>query len=202
MAHPDKYREADRPAPEPPPLGPSGPAPTALKGLSDFWLISDTHFGHRNIVRYAGRPEDHEQRMISAWRALVGEDEPILHLGDLAMMKRDWLERLVASLPGRFIMLEGNHDRQTKTMYLNLGIELIKNSFLLELGEWGVWFSHRPEPARIHGNRQVNIHGHIHEKTMDDPRCLNACVEHTGYSPVRVSAFLAAGTENLLASRH
>ncbi|WP_217924940.1 metallophosphoesterase family protein [Miltoncostaea oceani] len=200
MAHDDKIRDEGR-EPEVHIPGPSGPPPRALNGLADFWLISDTHFGHRNIIRYAGRPEDHERRMITAWRERVADDDVILHLGDLAMMKREPLTRLMEGLSGRILMLEGNHDRGSKTMYRELGIELITRSFLLEIGGWGVWFSHRPEPARIHGNRQVNVHGHIHEKVMGDPRCLNASVEQIDYGPVRVAGFLEAGLESLSPAR-
>lgn len=37
---------------------------------------------------------------------------------------------------------------------------------------------------------EINIHGHSHHRTIDDPRCLCACVEQTDFSPVRLSDFL------------
>ena len=37
---------------------------------------------------------------------------------------------------------------------------------------------------------EINIHGHSHHRTIDDPRCLCACVEQTDFSPVRLRDFL------------
>jgi len=44
----------------------------------DTWIISDTHFGHRNIVEYQDRPENHDEIMIRRWAASVGEDDVLM----------------------------------------------------------------------------------------------------------------------------
>jgi len=56
-----------------------------LKITNKTWLISDTHFGHKNIVQYQQRPESHEVIMLSEWIDAVGEHDDILHLGDVFM---------------------------------------------------------------------------------------------------------------------
>ena len=53
------------------------------------WVVSDTHFGHSNIVGFCHRPEDHEQVMIAEWRAHVPDDATVLHLGDICYRSND-----------------------------------------------------------------------------------------------------------------
>lgn len=166
-----------------------GTLPRGLRGLEDFWIISDTHFGHKNIVKYAGRPDNHERLMRESWQSLVGEDDVVLHLGDIAFMKPDALAKIVAQLPGHIVMLKGNHDKGAKT-YENMGIEFVRLSFRHVLHGRRILFSHYPLPELVKGEA-INIHGHIHQKVMPaGKRCYNACVEHTNYSPVRLSDFL------------
>lgn len=36
----------------------------------------------------------------------------------------------------------------------------------------------------------LNVHGHTHIRPVDHPRCLSACVESTGFKPLRLGDFL------------
>lgn len=51
------------------------------------WIISDTHFGHANIIKYCNRPFTNVTTMnatlIRNWKALVKNDDTIWHLGDV-----------------------------------------------------------------------------------------------------------------------
>ena len=52
------------------------------------WFISDTHFGHENIIRFCNRPfqnaEEMNAELIRRWRETVPEDGIVFHLGDFA----------------------------------------------------------------------------------------------------------------------
>jgi calcineurin-like phosphoesterase family protein len=48
-----------------------------------FYVISDTHFFHKNIIKYCGRPFDHEVMMIKRWQRIIRDSDTIVHLGDL-----------------------------------------------------------------------------------------------------------------------
>jgi calcineurin-like phosphoesterase family protein len=61
----------------------------------DTWIISDTHFGHRNILDFEPcrltqmridgyNADEHDQWMIDTWNATVKPDDVVLHLGDFA----------------------------------------------------------------------------------------------------------------------
>ncbi len=157
----------------------------------NFWLISDTHFGHGNIYGYTGRPADAHERIVANWRALVTDEDIVVHLGDLALMRPDRMASLLAELPGRILLLRGNHDRQKPEVYERLGIATIP-PFTLSRGGWTVAFTHAPHPELVTTPRRqwLNVHGHIHEKLAPDLRLINVGVEWTGYSPVRVDELL------------
>jgi len=79
------------------------------------WIISDTHFGHDNILKYepsrfddmkAKGFEHQNEWLVSNWNSVVAENDLLLHLGDFAFKDRANLYKL----NGRMIMLIGNHD--------------------------------------------------------------------------------------------
>ena len=46
------------------------------------------------------------------------------------------------------------------------------------------WFSHASiHPDELRG-KLLNIHGHVHQHTLDDPNYFNACVENTDFKPI------------------
>ena len=58
-----------------------------------IWIISDTHFCHKNIIAYSGRPfktvEEMNDEIIKRWNNKVGKDDFVIHLGDFALGKKD-----------------------------------------------------------------------------------------------------------------
>lgn len=87
---------------------------------------SDSHWGHRNIIKYSNRidpttgrqfdltPEGVEKMdelMISNWNAVVGPDDDVYHLGDFSMGKTA-VPNIVRRLNGRIHLIWGNHDSE------------------------------------------------------------------------------------------
>lgn len=153
------------------------------------WVISDTHFGHDNIVGFCFRPEDHEQAMIAEWRKVVPEkDSTVLHLGDLVYKGNARFKNLTAKeLTGeRKLLIMGNHDRQRFSFYKQSGFNICR-PFAIRYGTWadlsvngeraqwtpgrgprGGWqvsFSHYPWSEDEDGPMKdwdLRVHGHIH----------------------------------------
>ena len=52
-----------------------------------LFFTSDTHFDHKNIIRYCNRPfssiEEMNNFLIKRWNATVGPDDTVFHLGDV-----------------------------------------------------------------------------------------------------------------------
>lgn len=167
----------------------------------DTWLISDTHFGHKNIVKYCNRPMNHNDLMINHWKQLVRPDDDVLHLGDFSVWygpEEDYWLNIANEFPGNIYMLRGNHDKKKDTQYATRGITMIPE-FIQEL-EYKqnlkrILFSHYPDVDRI-GDWDVNIHGHIHNNPLDaklaatNRRYINISVELMDYSPRLLSDIL------------
>lgn len=80
-------------------------------------VTSDTHFGHRNIAKYTGRPFDNAENtyhmdstLAANWNAVVSEDETVLHLGDAALGKVAESLKWFSKTNGRTALIPGNHD--------------------------------------------------------------------------------------------
>lgn len=81
-------------------------------------------------------------------------------MGDLSFAE-GWTQKLW-ELPGRKILIRGNHDRLPMEVYLDAGW-LPMESMVLKLTGLRIVFSHRPMIGHAY---DINIHGHQH-----DPLC-------------------------------
>lgn len=157
------------------------------------WIISDTHFGHKNIIKYCKRPKNHDQLMLRNWKKLVKKSDVILHLGDVTVWYGEhysWA-RTVSKLPGKKFLILGNHDRQwTKGEWTNRWGFKILDPFRQNK----IYFSHEPEED---GEWEVNVHGHSHDHVDAGYYCrngkfyYNASVEGMQYQPVRLGKIIA-----------
>jgi calcineurin-like phosphoesterase family protein len=104
--------------------------------LDKTWVVSDTHFGHENIVGFCHRPEEHEQVMIAEWRAQVPDDATVLHLGDLSYKGNARFKHITAKeLTGkRKLLIKGNHDKQAFKFYKDSGFKLARPFALVVTG--------------------------------------------------------------------
>src|SRR5258708_32406343 len=59
--------------------------------LDRLWVISDTHFGHVNIIQYTNRPfraDEQNAIMLERWRETGGPSDPVPHLRDVGLDHR------------------------------------------------------------------------------------------------------------------
>lgn len=154
-----------------------------------IWLISDTHFGHENILRYAGRPfataADMDAAMVARWNALVQPSDKVYHLGDVAMRKEALA--VVRQLHGHKRLIRGNHDIFRTKDYLAAGFEEVMGVRVLA----ECLLSHFPVHPGSMGRYRGNLHGHLHQQPAPEGRYRNVCVEWTDYQPVPLDAVVA-----------
>jgi calcineurin-like phosphoesterase family protein len=113
-----------------------------------IYLISDTHFYHKNIIEYCHRPFRHigemNQTLISNWNSVVCSEDEVYHLGDFAMAhfvegqresyKQAYIRtcrELLAHLNGHKTFILGNHDAKAKVS-LECGWEAVEKQAVLE----------------------------------------------------------------------
>jgi len=185
---------------------------------SATWVWSDTHFGHHNIIKFQARPATHEIIMLSNWCRLVDGEDTLLHLGDLHL-RSNWnrWEPLLARMPGRKVLVLGNHDGHGVSKYERAGFTVV-DPFVASVGKTRVAFTHRPLSSSYRGQPEylavrgeegvwwpdvselpewdVNIHGHIHLNNHRDDdgvlsgRHINVSVEAIDFRPYQLGALL------------
>lgn len=164
-----------------------------------IYLISDTHFGHANILTFRGldgeliRPGfknvcDMDRTIINNWNSIVNPDDKIYHLGDVTFGKI-FLDDIMPRLNGKKVLILGNHDKLKMSDYMKHFKSIYTTRLLDTIPGTDTRFllSHYPlHPSTFdYGMKNcINVHGHIHEKTLNDPRYLNVSVERIGYKPV------------------
>lgn len=83
--------------------------------MSNIWFTSDTHFFHKNIIRYTNRPfssvEEMNEGIIEEWNSHVGMNDTVYHLGDVAFCGVTKVDEILSRLKGVKHLVFGNHDR-------------------------------------------------------------------------------------------
>tara|TARA_R100001163_G_C5041232_1_gene179333 strand:+ start:73 stop:726 length:654 start_codon:yes stop_codon:yes gene_type:complete len=185
-----------------------------MKLTSRIWVVTDTHFFHKGIVRRGVRPPDHNERTAEALSKL-GRCDILIHLGDFAFAKYSEAAEIMGRCPARSkILLLGNHDNQSYSYYTRHGFTAAMETMTLEYGGKKILFSHRPvseetfgwqarfEEGELHlpQGADLNIHGHLHLRNHrdeesawqdeKDERWFLLSHEAVGYRPVLLDDIL------------
>jgi len=169
--------------------------------MRNIFVISDTHFFHRNILTFKNkndeliRPgfssvEEMNEKIIDNWNKTVNDEDVIYHLGDFTFGSNNRIKDVAPRLKGRKRLLLGNHDYQPKDYqpyfdkifsFIQFGRDMFKRPVVL---------CHFPLHTSAFdyrvGNEGLNIHGHLHKNLTGLSEHVNVCVEHTNYSPVSI----------------
>lgn len=162
----------------------------------DIWLVSDSHYFHKNICKYENRPSNHNELMLKTWNSLVKWNDVVIHLGDLVFGNHP---EIIGMLNGYITLVRGNHDRQSINWYLSNGIKSICDSFTLDIYGKKLIFSHKPI-VNLPKEFDMNIHGHFHSIThhdinnipnyIKDFRYSLFSIEMEDYKPVKLQEFV------------
>lgn len=152
--------------------------------MNRIWLISDAHLEHPAIVKFRDlitSVDDNTEQIVHHWRALVHKDDTVLCLGDMAWDRRGLA--ILKELPGRKVLIPGNHEYQTGVTIQDLveTYDRVRGGLVNYPG--GFWLQHCPmHPDELWG--KINIHGHMHRNAIQDARYVNVNVDFTGMKPV------------------
>jgi calcineurin-like phosphoesterase family protein len=168
----------------------------------NFYITSDQHFFHQNIIKYSKRPFTFDFNGViemithigNNYNSIIQDDDLVFHLGDLAcgpIKTYKNLGYILENLKGRKILIKGNHDKWEDKYYLNY-FESVQRYLIFD----DYFFCHYPcynKPyvklskkesvlLKILLSTQCTkiIHGHIHNK---DPKLW----ESDGYIRTNVS---------------
>lgn len=174
--------------------------------MSDFFT-SDTHFGHRNVIRYSHRPfcskptshlpeqpcafcdvEAMNRALIERWNARVRSGDTVYHLGDFAMGLPATFAKYARALNGYKILVLGNHDRGFTAMG-EIGFDQVHRKLVINHAGCGVLLRHHPQDDLDTKGFSIQFCGHVHEKwaTRRTPAgglIVNVGVDQNDFRPI------------------
>lgn len=153
------------------------------------FLVSDTHFGHANIIKYCDRPFENTEEMdkfiIRKWNETIGPEDTVFHLGDIGFGSREYIAAIVSQLNGYKHLVRGNHDNYSDDFYRRCGFQTVSR-FPIIWNNFAI-LSHAPLQM-TETTPYCNFYGHIHndEKYVDTETSKCVCVEKLNYIPYKV----------------
>jgi calcineurin-like phosphoesterase family protein len=156
--------------------------------MAELWFISDTHFGHANILNFRKQNgdrlrefdsvEEMDEHMIERWNSVVRPQDHLYHLGDV-VMRQQVLDVVMPRLNGHKRLVRGNHDIFRTKHYMRYfdeiyGLRVLDNMI----------FSHIPIHPESLGRFKANVHGHLHGQHRLGGKYLDVSVENINYTPV------------------
>lgn len=170
----------------------------------NIWIISDTHFGHENIIKYCNRPfanaKEMDEKLLDNWNSVVKPGDKVYHLGDVFMGDKENFKKLWPKLNGSKRLIVGNHD---DIKFLSSGGFFHKVMMWRMFPEFGLLLTHVPvhpsnknilvkegsyKEGDVGTERKslLNVHGHIHQNPSPDETYKNVSVEQINYTPINI----------------
>ena len=166
-----------------------------------FYVISDTHFNHANIVRSGVRPADYQERILTNLEKTLRPYDCLIHLGDVSWSAK--IDERFIKLPCKKILVRGNHDKQSSFWYMRNGFDMVVNDFSIDQGDYKFFFTHQPIPEsemNIFSPGVFNVCGHLHNFegskkefpwVYTNPSYYVVVLEENGYMPESLNSIAA-----------
>lgn len=137
----------------------------------NIFFTSDTHFGHKNIMKYCpssrghfGTFEEMDEEIINNWNSKVSKNDIVYHLGDFSFCKGRTISQFIFdNLNGEKHLIRGNHDHVIDEGWSSV-------SDYLELKKMKLVLFHYPIDSwngQFHNT--IHLHGHTHCNPIDKP---------------------------------
>lgn len=159
-----------------------------------IFVVSDTHFGHENILRFTNEDgskvrtfssvEEMNETMVQNWNKVVSDSDIVYHLGDVYFGK-GWqhLDRL----KGRKRLILGNHDNaKCEHIVRNFQKILMWRMF----PEYNALLTHVPVHKSCLYKTKYNVHGHVHRNSLPEEEYINCSVEVIDFTPTPLEVII------------
>lgn len=151
--------------------------------MKKIWIISDTHFNHKTMIKEKWRDFysifHMNRKIMDNWNRLVSNKDLVYHLGDVCISQKEkFMKEILPKLNGEIIFIRGNHDSKSFSNIKNLIIDY--KGKVIEL-------VHDPNDATL--TTDYIIHGHLHKSgnhditKVDKIKYYNANIEFQKYKP-------------------
>jgi len=158
-----------------------------------YWVTSDWHLGHENIIKYCNRPFKNvfhmDTEIIRRFNERVRPEDQVFFLGDFMLRggkeggvnKKDfYLNRLLCK---NIVFIRGNHDRGSN-------LKTIIQSLVIKYAGNYIYLVHDPQYAN--SIYPINLVGHVHQHwkfkrlatAMSSTTLINVSVDVWDFYPV------------------
>lgn len=155
------------------------------------YTISDTHWGHANVIKFDNRPFDNvnqmDEALINNWNSVVKPEDTIYHLGDFAFATEERICRILSRLNGNKIFIFGNHDKAMRSSEVRKYFELMTPYLEVKYNGEMICMMHYPMARWNKSHRGAyHIHGHEHGnyKYPEKYRAMDVGAPCIGYTPI------------------
>jgi calcineurin-like phosphoesterase family protein len=125
-----------------------------------IYLISDTHFYHKNIIKYDNRDENYID-IIKNELLILKSNDTLIHLGDIFFSKGKESMQIFKDINCYKILIKGNHDYKKNEWYIENGFNDVYEELLLNINNKKILLTHIPQNI-YNTDIDFNIHGHLH----------------------------------------
>jgi calcineurin-like phosphoesterase family protein len=140
------------------------------------YYISDTHFGHANIIGFDKRPFQNtlemEEKIIENWNKRATKDDVVYILGDFCWgTEKEWL-RILDLLNGEKVLIKGNHDIKSPSAQLKKKFRQICDYKEITDCRKRIIMSHYPNLfyRASYGDNTWHFCGHTHNRTNEESK--------------------------------
>ena len=160
--------------------------------MGKIFFCADTHFNHKNIIKYCNRPfkdvDEMNEVIINNWNSVVSDDDTIFFLGDFVLGNREQIIEFGSKLKGHKILQVGNHDRATTKAFIDAGFETVyKKPTIINFNEYGITVRISHAPIYDREDNYFNICGHVHQENINDANHFCVSMEQINYTPIELS---------------
>jgi len=164
--------------------------------MRNIFIVSDTHFGHSNILKFIDRDtnlpirpefsslEEMNEVMVDRWNSVVRDEDIVYHLGDVYFGDG---HKVLNRLRGRKRLILGNHDNG-KASYIQCNFQKVLMWRIFP--DFNCVLTHVPIHESSMYKVQYNLHGHIHQQQAPTARHINCCVEVQNYTPKSIEELI------------
>lgn len=156
------------------------------------YFTSDTHFNHKNIIKYCNRPFntvfEMNKAIVDRWNSKVDKKDLIYHLGDFGFGD---VENIFSKLNGRIFLCIGSHEKSA--LRIREKFEAVAESFwIVDHNIFVAHYAHRVWSKSHYGSYHLfgHSHGGLNEWAEERKNCMDVGVDNNDFYPFSLNEVL------------
>jgi len=151
--------------------------------MKKYYVTSDEHYGHKNIIKYCNRSfdsiEEMNQTIIDNHNKIVTEEDTTIHVGDFTLKSKTYAIDIIHKLNGSHMFIKGSHDYWLDQKHMTrLEKKIYDNFIVFDHYAMRVW-------PRSHHN-SILLFGHSHGGLKSFGKSMDVGVDTNNFYPYSI----------------